>query len=982
MNTLFITTYIRKELILWFFLSFLLILNGCSSIPKTSKKWPEKVLKKLSLREKIAQMMIYRMHLKYSDINSKKWNEINKLISSDGIGGIHLWSGDGSSSIAFMNKFQKKSKVPIIFDADIERGLGQRFPAGTDFPPLMAITATGNTKNAYDIGRIVAIESRALGLHWNLSPVVDVNNNPLNPIINTRSFSENPDIVSEFAIEYTRGLQQNGMIATAKHFPGHGDTQTDSHSALAMIPSDSSRLWSVELKPFKSLIDFGVDAVMVAHVHAPDYQPEANDPATLSKFWVNDILRKRLGFDGLIITDAMDMGGIIKNYSDNYAIVKAVQAGCDIIIQNNNIASSIDAIEQAVNNGHIPISQINSSALKMLKIKSKVGLNLNPHVDMEFMMNNIATKENNKVSNRIASEAITLIKDKKNLIPLDVKGKDSLYVIDIYDEVYKHSLSLVASKIKSARLPLKLIQIDESDKKPVLDAIIKGIPSNSQILINAFVSPKEWKDRIFFPDNETYFLKQLMKKTDRIILASLGTPYLLQDFPEISTYICAYKGSSIMQSALANALLGYNDISGRLPVSIPGLYDIGSGIDKEKKLKVRQVSKYKPGVKVKRVLPNAFGVDQYYLKNLMELAVADSAWPGGVLLASKGGNIFYNEGHGFHTYNQKKPVRSSDIFDLASISKVMATTSAIMILVDQRKIDIEKPVVTYLPEFIGKNKQFKNQKSKITIKELLTHTSGLPAFKNYYRTKKSKAEIINDIYNTEPIKAIKDTMIYSDVGAIILGKLVERVSGLSLDKFTDSLIFKPLGMGTTFFNPPKEKSHRVIPSEIDYNGNLIRGKVHDENARVLGGIAGHAGLFSNAKDMAIFSQTLINKGIYGWKRIFREKTVASFTSRANLISESSRCLGWDSPMGKASGGVYISDASFGHNGFTGTSLWIDPENEIIVILLTNAVHPNRKYKDPKYYDWRQRIHSAVYESLSINEQNKKLVKRDKWIKSN
>ncbi len=981
MKTLFITTYCRKQLFLWLFLSSFVFIGGCASVPKSSKNWPKRVLKKLSLREKIAQMMIYRMHLKYESVTPEKWEEITRLVSGDGIGGIHLWSGDGSSSLAFINEIQNRSKVPIIFDADIERGFGQRFPSGTDFPPMMAITATGNPKNAYDVGKIVAIESKAAGVQWNLSPVVDVNNNPLNPIINTRSFSEDPDIVSEFSLEYTKGLQDHGMIATAKHFPGHGDTQTDSHSSLAIIPSDSSRLWSVELKPFRVMAGAGIDVVMMAHIHAPDYQPEADEPATLSRFWVTEILRERLGFDGAIITDAMSMGGITKNYSDDYAIVKAIQAGCNIIIQNYDLTGAIDVVEKAVTEGDISIDQINSSALKMLQLKDKVGLNLNRYISMDSMMENISTKENRETASRIASESITLVRDKKGLLPLSANGKDTLYVFDIYDQEYKHSRSTVTTKIIAERFPVSSVQIDESDKKPVLDAIIKSIPKNSQILINAFVSPKEWKDRIFFPDNETYFVRELLKKSDRIILASLGTPYLLQDFSEVSTYLCAYKGSSIMQNALADALLGLKDISGRLPVTIPNLNEIGSGMFKEKKIEIEEISEYTPGTQVKRVLPRAVGVDNSYLESFMESAIEDSAWPGGVLLAAKGGNIFYHQGHGFHTYARNHPVRSSDIFDLASITKVIATTSAIMRLVDQNKINIDKPVMTYLPDFKGKKKKYKKQKSTITVKDLLSHSSGLPAFKQYYQMKKSKDLILGSIYDTEPVRMIGDTMIYSDVGAIMLGELVEKVSDLSLNKFTDSLVFEPLGMTTTFFNPPKEKIHRIIPTEIDPNGNLIHGYVHDENAHSLGGVAGHAGLFSTAKDLAIFSQMMLNKGIYGWKRIFRQNTVELFTTRADMIPGSSRCLGWDSPSGASSGGVYLSDASFGHGGYTGTTLWIDPENEIIVILLTNAVHPNRKNKEPKYFDWRHRIHSAVYESLSLNEKNPSLELRPRWINS-
>ena len=961
------------------FIFLVFIMNGCSDIPTSSKNWSKKTLKRLSLREKIGQMMIYRMNLKYKDINTKKWEEIKKLISTDGIGGIHLWSGDGSSSLAIMNEIQKQSKIPIIFDADIERGLGQRFSSGTDFPPMMAITATGNPNNAYEVGKIVAKESRAAGVQWNLSPVLDVNNNPLNPIINTRSFSEDPDIVSDYSMQYKNGLQDHGMIATAKHFPGHGDTQTDSHSSLAIIPSDSSRLWSVELKPFIAMSNAGVDAIMVAHVHAPDYQPEADDPATLTKFWVNDMLRKKIGFKGAIITDGMGMGGIINNYSDEYALVKAVQAGCNIIIQNYDFIGSVDAIEKAVLRGDISIDQINFSALKMLELKEKAGLHLNSKVDMEFMMQNIATAEHRAISNRIASEAITLVQDKKSLIPLKKNGIDSIYVIDIYDQEYKHTISSVSLKIKEEKFSARYFQIDESDSRDILDIIVKSIPKNSRVLINAFVSPKQWKNRIFFPDNETYFVREIIKRSNRVILSSLGTPYLLMDFPEVSTYLCAYQGSYIMQQALGEALIGNAVISGRLPISIPGFYEIGSGLNTEISPKKEVKSWYKPGNKVIRVLPSGVNANDTHINTIMEMAIKDSAWPGAALLAAKDGNIFYNQGHGFHTYNKNKLVRSSDIFDLASITKTIGTTSAIMKLVDLKKLDIDKPVINYIPEFVGKKKEHKKQKSKITIRNLLTHSSGLPPFKQYYLMPGSERSKIDSIYNTEPIQGIGLETIYSDVGLIVLGKIIEKVSKIPINELLDSLVFQPLGMSNTFYNPTKEKFHRIVPTEIKPSGKITHGYVHDENAYSLGGVAGHAGLFSTTKDLAIFSQMMLNNGIYGWERIFKESTVGEFTSRANIVSGSSRCLGWDSPAGEASGGVFLSDSSFGHTGFTGTSLWIDPENEITVILLTNAVHPYRERKKPKYYEWRQRVHSAVYEALSFEQMNPSLKLKDRWI---
>ena len=387
------------------------------------------------------------------------------------------------------------------------------------------------------------------------------------------------------------------------------------------------------------------------------------------------------------------------------------------------------------------------------------------------------------------------------------------------------------------------------------------------------------------------------------------------------------------------------------------------------------------GNEIIQVLPEEMGVKPKILNQLLDEAVQDNAWPGGVLLASKDGKIFFKEAFGYHTYKKLRETRTSDIFDLASITKVIATTSAIMKLYEQGKIQLDDPVVKYLPEFKGKQVKYFDQKSKITIRNLMTHTAGLAPFKQFYLMDSSIEGRLDSLYNSEPETGIGEKMVYSDIGLITLGKLVEKVEGVTLDKIVDSLVFTPLGMNSTYYNPPKEKLHRIVPTEISdqYRIGLIRGEVHDENAHSIGGVAGHAGLFSTAQDLARFSQMMLNRGIYGWTRIFKTETVDLFTQRANIVDGSSRCLGWDSPEGEASGGVYLSDKSFGHTGYTGTSLWIDPENQITVILLPNAVHPHRSWKKPKYFDWRQRIHSAVYETLGFKKQNPNLKTKQRWV---
>jgi len=942
--------------------------------------WAERTLKRLTLREKIAQMMIYHMNMKFMNEENDKWQEIKSLIETDGIGGIHLWFGDVGASLTIMNEMQRMSRVPILFDADIEYGLNQRYPSGTALPPLMAIAATGDSRYAYEAGKITAAEGRAVGIYWNFSPVVDVNNNPDNPIINTRSFGEDPELVSEYAVQYIKGLQENGMLATVKHFPGHGDTKTDSHSSLAVIPSDSARLWNIELKPFIRTIEAGVDAVMIAHVQAPDYQPQAGVPATLSPFWVTEILRNKLGFKGAIITDSMAMGGVTGNFTDAYALINAINAGCDIIIQNHHFKQSVDIVEDAVNRGIIKESRIDEAALQMLRLKEKVGLHRRRFVGLDAAQSTVGNPRFQALAREMAARAITLVRDESKLLPLNLGTDDSLYVIDLYGREHDHSQTLVARRLEQAGLPVISIQVDESDRPDYLQSVLNAVPDEGLVLINAFSSPKAWKDRVYLTEGQTDLIRRINEKTRRVILVSFGNPYLIRDFMATPTYLCAYKGHSLMQDAVTEALLGREEISGILPVSIPGVAKAGFGlVVKRNPVNIRKPEKDR-GPRLKQAMPFEVGADISQVVRLFDQAIADSAWPGGVLLAAKDGKIFIHEARGFHTYEKREPTLKGDIFDLASITKVVATTSAVMKLYDQGKLDLDEKVVTYLPRFTGPTPRDSARKAQVTVRHLLTHTSGLPPFEQYYKIEGTAETRIDSVFNTGLIFSPGDTTVYSDIGMIILGKLVEKLAGKPLDEYVAEEIFKPLRMNNTYFNPPPARMKRIVPTEYSAaEGKFIRGHVHDENAFALGGVAGHAGLFSTAGDLAIFAQMMMNGGIYGETRIFKPETVELFTQKTDTVGNSSRCLGWDSPSGKASGGIYLSARSFGHTGFTGTSLWIDPENRVLVILLTNAVHPDRSWKTPKYYDWRQRIHSAVYESLGFKIPNPALVLRDRWI---
>jgi CubicO group peptidase (beta-lactamase class C family)/beta-glucosidase-like glycosyl hydrolase len=794
-----------------------------------------------------------------------------------------------------------------------------------------------------------------------------VNNNPDNPIINTRSFSDDPNIVADYAVQYIKGLQSGGMLATAKHFPGHGDTKTDSHKSLATIPSDPARLWSVELAPYKKVIDAGVDAVMVSHLIAPDFQSNSKTPATLSKFWIQDVLRGKLGFKGAVVTDAMDMGGITNGFSFDYAFINAIIAGCNIIIQKHNYRRAIDVIENAVTKGIIAKERIDESALQMLKLKEKAGLHLSKKVNFKTMQRNVGTAESHRKAENIAQQSITLVKNDSNLIPVNYLNSKQINVIDIYGSSFNHTQSIATKTFLENLLNVSSYVIDETDSIEYLKSIDGKINENSIIIFNIFSKPSAWRGTVALNENQTSFINMLMEKTKNIIMVSYGNPYIIRDFLNISTYLCAWEKQVDLQEAGSRVIIGLNDVNGKLPINIPDVAKRGTGINLDKFPKYFQKLPVDIRLELQTVMPYEVGAEIDSLLIMLDEAVADSAFPGGVLLAAKDGKIFLHEAFGYHTYAKGKPTGRGNIYDLASLTKVISTTSAIMKLFDEQKIKLDDPVSKYIPEFIDEELEDLENRKLVTIKHLLTHTSGLPPFKLYYEIEGDNSTKMDSVYKTKLDSIPGEEMVYSDIGFMLLGKIIEVVSEKTLDQFVKDEIFLPIGMIDTYYNPSKKKLKRIVPTEYsEVEGGFVHGYVHDENAHSFRGVAGHAGLFSTADDLAIFSQMLLNGGSYENERVFSSETVDLFT-KLDSTSGDSRYFGWDGPNDASSGGVYLSDNSYGHTGFTGTSLWIDPENKLFVILLTNAVHPNREWKDPKYYEWRQRLHSAVYESIGFTE---------------
>ena len=690
------------------------------------------------------------------------------------------------------------------------------------------------------------------------------------------------------------------------------------------------------------------------------------------------------GFKGAVITDAMAMGGITRNFPDRYALIQTIKAGSDIIIQNRNYKGSVDWVEEAVRDGLISESRIDESVVRILTLKQKLGLDKKKILSLADMQSRLGTPHNQRIAQDIMCKAVTLVRDNQNQVPINRADSQQVYIVDVRDWAYDHDQSTVMIELQSALANTSSWILDNTDEDFAYNNVLASIPDSAKVIVNIFSRTKMNKDRVLLPPLQSAFIDSLSGKTSQLIVTSLGTPYLIQAFPDIPTYLVTYSDQTEMQRALARALLGKADITGKLPITIPGIAVRGDGLVRIGLPYTSVTTHVKPRLQptlLQHVAPEDMGADPGKIMPILNQALEENAWPGGVLLAAKDGKIFMHEYFGEHTYDSERHTYRGDIFDLASVTKVIATTSAAMKLYEDGKLNLDTTVVSYLPEFAGPDSTNDSLKQLITVKNLLTHTSGMKPFKKFYRMGFPSREALVDSVLQSELDTLPGTKyMYSDIGLITLGKLIEKLVGTDLKTYTDSVIFKPLAMNATGYLP-QQRFDRIVPTEIsELDSMLIHGFVHDENSHSLGGITGHAGLFSTAMDLARFAQMMLNKGSLGDTVIFKPATVELFTRRANMLEEeNSRCLGWDSPHEASSGGVYLSANSFGHTGFTGTSIWIDPDNQMFVILLTNAVHPKRSYKSPNYFDWRQRVHASVYESLGFTEITEGLEWKERWI---
>ena len=908
--------------------------------PCAADSWSRTTLARLTLPEKVAQMIGVRA----AGLRRPASLEARRLrdqIGRSRVGTVVVFESEVDSLPGILDNLQGLADVPLLVAADLERGMSFRIRHGVvPLPYAMAVGATRSVEGARFTGEVTAREARALGIHWAFAPVADVNNNPDNPVINVRSYGEDPELVARLARAFVEGARAGGLLTTAKHFPGHGDTATDSHLHVATVEAARERLFAVELLPFRTLVEAGVDWVMMGHIAVPALDA-TRTPATLSSP-MTLVLRRDLGFTGLIVTDAMDMAGARTPWTGG-AAVRAVQAGADVILLPPQPEVALQAIVEAVRQGKIAEARIDASVLRILETKERLGLDRNRRTDAAAVSASVDRPEDVAKALELARSSITVVRNEGGVLPLHLEEPLRLLHLVMSSDARNAAVQgIPEEELRTRGVLVTTVSLGPEVSPQVAHDLVARAAEATHVLASCFVRVSGAKGTADMSASQARLLRALAASGRPLVVVSFGSPYLLRQFPEVPVYVAAYGSAESSQRAAMGALFGEFAVGGKLPVTLPGLYAYGHGLE----LPRREVT-----LRVAQPAEVGFSPSGLEATDALVLrAVAARAFPGAVLGVGKAGALAHLRAFGRLDYGPESPeVRPDTIYDLASLTKIVVTTTAAMILVDEKRLDLGKTVSSFLPGFHGV------AKDRVTVEQLLTHSSGLDWWGPLYKDTVGHAAYLEKIQAMDLVYEPGTKSLYSDLGLCLLGEVLERVAGEPLDAFARRRVLEPLGMKDTLYRPGPELLPRIAPTENDpWRGRVLRGEVHDENAFAMGGIAPHAGLFGMAPDLARFAQMLLGGGVFEGRRIVSRETIERFTRRAG-VPGSTRALGWDTPTngttprsstpgvaGYSSAGTLFSDRSFGHTGFTGTSLWIDPERGLFVILLTNRVHPTRQ----------------------------------------
>ena len=968
----------RSLLVLLPVLAFLLS-SPSGYQPTDEDRWVDSVFRTLTPDQKIAQLMIVRMSAINSSTRKVTFYDsaVEAAVRRFNVGGICLFQGGPLQQAARINFFQGIAKTPILLSIDAENGVGMRFDSVAGLSRQMMLGAVQDPELIYEYGRVVGAQCKRIGIQVNYAPVVDVNNNPQNPVINDRSFGEDKYRVALYGIQYMKGMKDMGIQTCAKHFPGHGDVSVDSHMDLPAINKTREELDSLELYPFRRMIEAGVDAVMVGHLAVPAIDKRNNRPTSLSKKTINGLLRDELGFKGVVYTDALEMQGVAKYYEPGEISVESLIAGNDMLCLPGDVEKSIVSINKAIKKRKIKWQTIDQRVKKVLHAKFRAGLANWVPVNMVNLTEDL-NRDVPAMKRRVAEHAFTLLKNENPAIFPLAKGKRVAYVgfglskdnafaehiRDDYDaQVYYFDYKLDSSKV---------------------DAVLQLFKGRYDVVVIGLHAAGRFPAGNFGISSPAVELVKSLQQQFKTVTMVFGNPYIIRNFCNSPVLVACYEDDAVTHQTAADLLNGRFTPKGKLPVTICPEFAVGYGIVDSRLLP--EVRPEDLGFNVNKLMK---------IDSVVNDAIRAKAIPGAVVLIAKDGKIAFDKAYGYQLYDSTEPVYPETLYDLASLTKVMATTVSVMKLYDEGRLDLTKTLGDYLPWTRGTNKE------SLSIMDVLTHQAGLKAWIPFYRETVdtlSKNEPKYGIYarrkdSTYPIRVAEnlylrkdwvDTIysriltsevgprgkyIYSDLDFIFMGKIVEAVTGKPLDQYVQEAFYGPLRMKSTGFRPrDRFPVLNIAPTENEagFRQQQLQGDVHDPGAALFGGVAGHAGLFSDAADLAVLCQVFLNGGTFNGIKFFKPETIRLFSS---YQGESRRGIGFDKPekdnatRPEPYPTLSASPLTFGHTGFTGTCLWIDPQVNLIYIFLSNRVVNNGDANRFLKMSVRPKVHEAIYEAM-------------------
>ncbi|KAA9332299.1 serine hydrolase [Hymenobacter busanensis] len=954
--------------------------NGAKPASVAEQNWVDSVFASLTPEQRLGQLF---MVAAYSNKDQKHVQHIDRLVRDYNIGGLMFLQGGPRRQAKLTNRYQAEARTPLLIAMDAEWGLDMRLDSSMHFAKQMTLGAMDDEQYIYQMGREIAMKLRTMGVHVSFSPVIDINSNPNNPVIGNRSFGENKEQVTKRGLAYIRGLQDHGVIAVAKHFPGHGDTDVDSHLALPVINSDLARLTDVDLYPFQKSFEAGVMGVMVAHLYVPLIDTVRSQSTTLSRALVTGLLKEKMGYRGLVFTDALNMKSVSNLYKPGEVDALALAAGNDVLLFSEDVPVAVQKIKEMMAAGKISVEDVDQRVRKILRAKFWAGLNRPQPVDVAGLMQNLDRPLARAVQQDIYEHAATVVRNEDDILPF--AHLDTLRMASItigaptgneFGQMMQNYMPCAVYSVPNRYAP-----------DSTFERLLPKLAAYNTVVVSLHNLNNTPVHNYGLGDGALHFIKKLQEnKAVKTVVVVMGNAYALKHVEEARNLVCGYEDNYASQHVLPQILFGALPAVGRLPVTVSETMKAGLGLPTPDFRRLRYAT------------PEAVGLDSKVLAqidNVATEAIAYAAAPGCQVLVAKDGAVVFEKSYGFATYDKSQPISNETLYDLASVTKVAGTLQAIMWLKDEGRINLDSKVSDYMPELKATNKK------EMTVRDVLLHQAGLkpgiptwertvtksglkPTFYASTRTDDFPRQVIPGTYVVRTAEDSVWTWIqrssllpkgkngkypveYSDLSFIILKRLAEKQLNQPIETFLQKQFYAPLGLNTMTYNPLERFPKSCIaPTENDtyYRHEQLQGSVHDQTAAMMGGVAGHAGLFSNANDLAKLMQMDLQNGRYGGQRYFTTPVVTEFARSQSAGNR--RGLGWDhgdpsKPEGPTSN---LSPAStFGHTGFTGTCVWMDPENKILYIFLSNRVYPDAGNNKLRQYNIRTRIHDVIYKAI-------------------